>query len=71
MTIELKFDLENENWINNVDNDFENLITTWIEDVKNTKLTSEDVLKVVEKIAKLRNDDNLIETIKQRMQEYN
>ena len=38
MTIELKFDLENENWINNVDNDFENLITTWIEDVKKGKI---------------------------------
>lgn len=67
MIIKPDLDLENKNWLNSVNDNFENLITTWIEDIKNRNLTPEDVLRVVEKIAKLRGDENLVEDIKSRI----
>lgn len=66
MAIKPNLDSENENWIKSVNYNFENFITTWIKAIKLGELTSEDVLKVVEKIAKLRGDDNLIDNIKRR-----
>lgn len=67
MRIKPNLDSENKNWINSVNDNFENFITTWTEAVKRGELTSADVLRVVEKIAKLRGDENLVENIKGRI----
>lgn len=58
---------DDKDWIEEVNDDFDNLITNWIIDYKNGSLLKEDIIKVTEKVAKLRNDENLVKMISQRM----
>ena len=58
---------DDKEWIEKVSNDWETLITDWIQDYKNGIKTKEDVLSVAEKVARYRNDESLIEEVKQRM----
>ena len=58
---------DNKDWTEEVSDNWETLITDWIQDYKNGEKTKRDVLIVTEKVAELRNDNDLVEKIKQRM----
>lgn len=61
------FFLNDKNWLETVNENFDKHITTWINAQKRGELKTEDIIKVAEKIAKLRNDNSLVDVIKQRM----
>ena len=70
MTVEFNPNLlfpNDKSWIEIVNKNFDELITVWIKTQKCGELTTEDIIKVVEKIAKIRNDDSLVSIIKQRI----
>lgn len=46
---------------------FDERITDWIQDYKDGVLKEEDVINVTKKVAKYRNDPNLLNDIKSRM----
>ncbi len=58
---------DDKTWIENVNQDFDALITIWISAQKRGELTVDDVIKVTTKVAELRGDDSLIDTIRHRM----
>ena len=56
-----------KNWLETVNENFDERIITWVGAQKRGELKTEDIIKVAEKIAKLRNDNGLVDGIKQRM----
>jgi len=62
-----KIPIDSKEWIEDVSDNFEDVITTWIKEYRDGILTKEDVLRITEKVAKFRNDNNLVNKIKQRM----
>ena len=58
---------DDKDHIEMVSDDWEILITDWIQDYKNGIQTKEDVLSVTEKVARYRGDNDLVEMTKQRM----
>ena len=60
---------DNKEWIEKISviGVFEKNITQWIEDCKNGSLTKEDVLSATKKVSEYRNDPDLVEVIKQKL----
>ncbi|OGH92521.1 MAG: hypothetical protein A2534_00955 [Candidatus Magasanikbacteria bacterium RIFOXYD2_FULL_39_9] len=54
-------------WLEEIDKNFDEYITTWIGEQKRGALTIEDIIMVATKIAELRKDNSLVEKIKKRM----
>ena len=58
---------DDKDYIEEVNDNWETLITDWIQDYKNGIQTKEYVLSVTEKVARYRGDNDLVEMTKQRM----
>lgn len=62
-----KLSPNDNDWIDEVNENFEEYITDWISDYKKGILLKEDVIRVAEKVAELRNDKDLVAMIMQRL----
>jgi len=58
---------DSKDWIEKVSENFDEYITGWIVAYKRGELQKGDIIKVIEKVARHKNDSNLVEMIKQRM----
>ena len=58
---------DDKDYIEEVNDNWEVLITDWIKKYKDGTKTKRDILNVTEKVAKHRNVGGLVEEIKQRM----
>jgi len=57
---------DDKDWLEIVNDSFDSYIDNWARQYRNGELLKEDIIKVTEKIAKLRDDSSLVNKIKER-----
>lgn len=65
-----KLDQNDKDWVEEVNDNWQVLITDWIQQYKNYKdgaLTKDKIIEITKKVAEYRNDNSLVEEIKQRL----